>query len=269
MRHVESLGLNIAYRSVGHGPPLVLLHGGMADSRVWAPQMESLADRWTVVAWDAPGCGASDDPPVSWRLPDYAECLTGVIEQVTDARPHVVGLSFGAGLAIELYRQQPRLPASLVLAGAYAGWAGSLPPDQVAQRRTSALRDAGRPSVEWAEEYLPGMFGTDPPDGVVDALRTVMCDTRPAGMVPMLEAFAAADLREVLPHIDVPTLLLYGERDARATRSVREGLYQRIPGADLWVLPRLGHVMNLEDPAMFNDALNRFLTKVGAAAEAR
>ena len=68
MKHVEVSDVGIAYRRAGAGPALVLLHGGMEDSRVWVRQLRGLADEFTVLAWDAPGCGRSADIPETWRL---------------------------------------------------------------------------------------------------------------------------------------------------------------------------------------------------------
>jgi pimeloyl-ACP methyl ester carboxylesterase len=76
MHEVSVDGLRITYRRVGSGDPLVLLHGGFGfDSRAWQPQFDELADTFAVIAWDAPGCGGSDDPPESFRMADYADCL--------------------------------------------------------------------------------------------------------------------------------------------------------------------------------------------------
>jgi pimeloyl-ACP methyl ester carboxylesterase len=63
MRQICVNGLRIAYEQVGDGPPVVLLHGGLSDHREWRRQLLGLADEFTVVAWDAPGCRESSDPP--------------------------------------------------------------------------------------------------------------------------------------------------------------------------------------------------------------
>ncbi len=94
-------GLRIGFRRAGEGPPLVLLHGGLGDSRAWRDQIEELSDEFAVVAWDAPGCGASSDPPETFRLADYADCLARFIKALKLRHPHVLGHSFGAGLALE------------------------------------------------------------------------------------------------------------------------------------------------------------------------
>ena len=142
--------LRIAYARAGEGPPLVLLHGGWSDSRTWRRQLEDLSGDFTVWAWDAPGCGGSTDPPSGWRMADYADCLAGWLEAVGIERPHVLGLSWGGTLALELYRRHPSVPASLVLAGAYAGWAGSLPAEVVTARIERVGRgSSARPKSGW------------------------------------------------------------------------------------------------------------------------
>ncbi len=72
---VESDGHSIAYRFAGDGPALVLLHGFLCDSRVWRRELEDLSDRFTVVAWDAPGGGRSSDPPDPFTITEWAVCL--------------------------------------------------------------------------------------------------------------------------------------------------------------------------------------------------
>lgn len=83
VEHIEVDGVRIAYRRAGTGPPVVLLHGGIGDSRKWVHQLEHLSDRFSLHAWDAPGAGASDDPDEHiFRLPDYADSLAGFIHEL-------------------------------------------------------------------------------------------------------------------------------------------------------------------------------------------
>jgi pimeloyl-ACP methyl ester carboxylesterase len=263
MDSIEVGGLRVAFRRAGDGPALVLLHGGLGDSREWRRQLEGLAEEFTVVAWDAPGCGGSSDPPATFRLPDYADCLAGFIHALGLGRPHVGGLSWGGGLALELYRRHPRLPRSLVLASAYAGWAGSLPPEVVAERVERALAEAELPPEQWVRGYLPGLFTDSAPAEVVEEALAMMLDVRPAGMRPMLHAFAEADLRDVLPRIQVPTLLLYGDADRRSPLEVvAYDLNDKIPGSTLVVLPGVGHQSDMEAPDRFNAEVRDFLRSV-------
>ena len=109
---VDIDGQTVAFERRGQGPPLVLLHGAVCATAVTgAPQLDGLSDEFTVVAWDAPGCGGSFDPPDDYGLDGYADCLAAFIRALGLERPHVLGLSFGSGLALELYRRHPAVPA--------------------------------------------------------------------------------------------------------------------------------------------------------------
>jgi pimeloyl-ACP methyl ester carboxylesterase len=252
-------GRTIACRRAGAGPPLVLLHGGWSDSRAWGPQMTGLADSVEMIAWDAPGCGASDDPPERVALADYADAVAGLIAALQLPAVHLCGLSFGGGLAIAVYQRHPRLVRSLILVGAYAGWKGSLPPAEVEARLLRVRAEADLPPAAWMDGYLPSFFSGAAPPGAAELIRTMMLDVRPAGSVPMLTAFAEADLSGVLPTIAVPTLLLYGELDLRAPRAVAEALHAAIPRSRLVVLSGVGHYLNLAAPTAFNSEVRRFL----------
>ena len=263
MGAVEVDGLRIAFEADGQGPALVLLHGAFSDSRFWRKQLEGLSTDFTVVAWDAPGCGRSSDPPATFRLPEYADCLAGFIDALGLEAPHVLGLSFGGGLALEHYRRYPEVPATLTLASAYAGWAGSLPAHEVEARLGQVLANAQRPVEEWVEEFLPDAFARPVPPQVVNDFTTMMLDVRPAGTVPMLRGFAEADLREVLPEVQVPVLLLYGDADVRSPLRVAEEMDAALPQSRLVVLPGIGHASNLESPETFNNEVRAFLQSAG------
>jgi pimeloyl-ACP methyl ester carboxylesterase len=252
-------GLGIAYERVGAGPPVVLLHGGVSDNREWRRQLEALADEYTVVAWDAPGNGRSDDPPPSFRMPDYADCLARVIAALGLDRPHVVGLSFGATLALELYRRHPHIPRSLVLLGGYAGWAGSLPTEVVAERLAGVERDLAQSPETLARTFLPTLLTEGAPAELAEELMAILVDLHPAGALAQAHAMAEADLRDVLPRIGVPALLLYGEQDVRSPRAVAEDLAAQIPGSELVFIPNAGHMLNMVAADRVNAELRRFL----------
>ena len=101
------------------------------------------------------------------------------------------------------------------------------------------------------------MFSEAAPEDV-DAFGASMLAFRPAGFRAMARA-SAEDLRDALPHINAPTLLVYGDQDVRAPLSVAEDLQAAIPGSELVVLPGIGHVCNIEAPEAFNEAVRTFL----------
>ena len=252
---LRSNGLEIAYERAGEGPPLVLVHGGAVDGRMWRPQLAALADEFTVVAWDEPGAGRSSDVPASFALADYADCLAALIEALALEPAHVAGLSWGGTVVQELYRRHPGLVATLILADTYAGWKGSLPAREV-RARVEGLRQTL--AADRFDPTLPGLFAGDTPPELVPLFEEMAADVRPASMRTALLVMAETDQRDLLPRIAVPTLLLWGELDARSPLGVAHELHRAIPGSELVVIPGAGHVSNLEQPERFNEAVRRF-----------
>jgi pimeloyl-ACP methyl ester carboxylesterase len=256
----EVHGHSIAYRQRGEGP-LLLLHGWPTNSREWSAQIDGLADEFRVIAWDAPGAGQSSDPPENFRLSSWADVLAAFIRALDLERVHVGGLSWGGGLALELYRRHPAMVRSLILMGAYAGWAGSLPTETVEQRLQLMERNIQTPTEDWAPALISTLVADDAPDEIIDKLTSIIAQLHPAATRTALRAFAEADLRTVLSRVDVPTLMLYGEQDQRAPRSVWEPFQSAIPGAELVLIPEVGHMVDMEAPDRVNDEIRTFLKR--------
>jgi pimeloyl-ACP methyl ester carboxylesterase len=256
---VRANGLELAYERAGSGPPLVFVHGAASDSRLWRPQLAALADEFTVVAWDEPGAGRSADVPAGFGLADYADCLAALIDGLALAPAHLAGISWGGTVVQELYRNHPELVATLVLVDTYAGWKGSLPPDEVRARVTGTYRALAVPAEEFdPARALPGWFAGDPPAEFLPLLEEMAADVRPESMRAALLVMSEADQRDLLPRISVPTLLIWGEQDARSPLSVARQFERAIPDTALIVIPGAGHVSNLEQPERFNEAVREF-----------
>lgn len=257
--------LRIAYVQAGKGPPLALLHGGLDDSRSWRRQIEGLEDEFTVLAWDAPGSGGSSDVPESWRMADFADAAAAWLHAIGIERAHVLGLSWGSSVAIELYRRHPQLPSSLILASAYAGWAGSLPPEETTARLDGILAAASLPPEELLKGWS-GIFSGRASRELREELLAIWEDNagvrNPGGYRAMAFSMAEADLRDVLPRIRVPTLLLYGDLDQRSPLRVANDLHAGIPRSRLVVIQGAGHLANAEAPEDFNKHVRRFLRSV-------
>jgi pimeloyl-ACP methyl ester carboxylesterase len=252
-------GLLVSFERAGSGPAVVLLHGYVGDGpATWRDQLDGLAGEFTVVAWDAPGAGRSTDPPESFGMAGYADCLAGFVAALGLDRPHLVGLSFGGALALAAAARHPGVVGSVVVVSGYAGWAGSLPPDVAEQRLAQALALSQLPASDLVDTLLPTMFATAPSADAVDRFAASVEAFHPVGFRAMARA-SAEDLRADLPRIDVPTLLVYGDQDVRAPMPVAEHLHAAVSGSTLTVLPGLGHVCNLEAPQRFNETLRAWL----------
>lgn len=259
MDHVEVDGLRIAYRRQGAGEPLVLLHGAVCDSRIWRVELDRFASSFDVVAWDAPGCGGSSDAPDSWSMTDYARALTGLLDGVGFGAAHVLGHSWGSTLAFQLCLQAATRVRSLTVVGGYAGWAGSLPPDEVERRLSFALRSADALPRRFDPTSMPGLFSDVMPPDRARELAGVMSEIRAPATRTMARALAQADLRSSLANVHVPAMVVVGDQDLRSSVGVARALHRGLPRSSLAVLPGLGHECFLEDADAFDAAVLRFL----------
>jgi pimeloyl-ACP methyl ester carboxylesterase len=268
LSRVEVGGHSIGYRQAGDGPPLVLLHGFLCDSRCWRTQLEDLSDTFCVVAWDAPGAGASPDPPDSFTVTDWAHCFAEFLDVMGIGTAQLVGLSWGGILAQEFYRLYPARVLGFVFADTYAGWRGSFS-ESVAQKRMERCR---RESFLPPEAFVPlwapkEFFSAAASSERADEMAAVVADFHPLGFRLMAQALADTDSTGLLPKIDVPTLLLWGDSDARSPVDVVGAQFRdAIPGAELVVIKNAGHLSNMERPEEFNAQVRRFCSPSPAMA---
>jgi len=258
MHRVNINGLSVAYQLTGQGPALVLLHGFTVDSRMWKPQLDSLSKNFTLIAWDAPGAGQSSDPPASFTINDWADCLARLLDSIRVKQAHILGLSRGGILAQEFYRRHPKLVLSLILSDTYAGWKGSLPDPVPEERLAACIRDASLPPHQFVPKYLGGMFTDSATEKVKQELADIMFEFHPIGFRLMSIGIARLDTRDILAKIKVPTLLIWGEEDKRSPINIAYQFRDEIPGSKLVIISKAGHVCNLEKPDQFNKIVKDF-----------
>lgn len=258
LRSVQVDGQVIAYREAGNGPTLLLLHGFLCDSRCWRHQLSELSDQFRVIAWDAPGAGASSDPRSTFTTASYVHCLAGFLDAVAVEQAHVLGLSWGGILAQEFCRLRAERLRSLVLADTYAGWKGSLPEPAWRERLRACLLDADGAPQALVAKFLPGLFTDAAPRELLEEMSAIVSEFHPVGFRLMSLSSAEVDTRDLLPNIRVPTLLLWGDDDRRSPIHIAEQLHAAIPRAELAIVSSAGHVSNMEQPAAFNSHVRRF-----------
>ncbi len=259
---VDVDGLQIAYERAGSGPPVVLSHGFVGDGRsTWGSQADALADEFTVVLWDAPGAGDSDDPPEGFGMADYADCLASFLCTLEVGPAHLGGLSFGGALALATFHRHRGLASSLILVSAYAGWAGSLGPQIAEQRLARSVELSNGTPDDFVAAMVPGMFSPSADGPRVAAFVESVRAFHPAGFRAMARA-SVDDQRHVLAEVDVPMLLVYADHDTRAPVAVGEAIHAAVPGSELVVLDGPGHECGVEAPDDVTRALRRFLRSV-------
>jgi len=254
--------MKLAFDRAGAGSPLLLLHAGIADRRMWQPQLTSLAGSFDMVAPDLPGFGDSPAPtePTSPRA-----SLAALLDDLGLDRVDVVGCSYGGSTALDFTLEYPARVRRLVLVG--AGISGK--PLGESDRELFAEVDAAEAAgdldqVNRAEIRLwldgpgrPAGCVGDPVRGLVlrmngDSLRKPAWDGR---LLERLEPAAAGLLDEVRS----PTLVMVGEHDLPHCHRAAEILAGSIPHAVSEVIPDTAHLPTLERPDLVDPLLVDFL----------
>lgn len=268
MRHAktfEHAGRVIRYVDEGDGPPLLFVHAFPLRADMWAPQFAARPAGWRVLAPDLSGFGGS---PRSAATParhvrDHAADLLALLAAAASSTPAViVGLSMGGYIAFECWRQRPDLVRGLVLADTRAEADG----DEARQRRRdmqATAREQGMHAI--AEAMLPNLLGataqTTNPHLAVE-VRALIEANEASGVIDALEVLRTRpDSRDMLARIACPTLVLVGEEDTLTPKPLAQAMADGIDGATLVIVPRAGHLSNLEHPVAFTGALTDWLTR--------
>lgn len=263
---INANNLALDYSDNGGGIPLLLIHGYPLSRALWEPQVTGLADAARVLALDLRGHGSSDPVPGPYSISVLADDCRGFLDALGITRPVVLGgLSMGGYVVFEFYRKYPQRIAGLILA---ATRAGADSPEAKASRDKAATtaRDKGVSAI--VETMLPKMlspksYQTRPE--LVTRVRKMMTSTSFAGVVGDLAAMRdRTDSTALLAQIDKPTLILHGADDQLIPPAEAQVMSAAIPSARLHILPDAGHLLNLEQPEAFNDAVRRFLISVAA-----
>lgn len=259
----------MAYEDTGRGPPLLLIHGFPLGRRLWRPQLENLLGVARVIAPDLRGHGDSEAVPGPYTMELLADDCHALLRECGVDQPVVVcGLSMGGYVAMAFARKYPEQVAGLVLAATRAS-ADTTEGRAGRDRSIAVAREKGVEAI--VDGMLPKLLAPDTlaqRKGVVDYARKMMLMTSAEGMVGALEGMKTRpDMTEWLRNFGKPTLILHGAEDEIIPPRDAEALREVIPGAALQLIPNAGHLLNLEQPAIFNAALRQFLRSVTGADE--
>jgi len=249
----------------GTGAPVVLVHGWSLSSAVFDAEAAVLARAHRVIAPDLRGHGRSG--PGAFSLTDLAHDLAGLVDGLRLERAVLAGWSLGAQVAIAaLPLVRTRVSALVLVAGtprftAGEGWPHGLPAQSVEVLAHRVRRDPARAAVRFFE----GMFAEGELDAEerrrADAVRAAIPVPDPAAARAGLAVLAQEDLRSSLARLDLPVLLLHGERDPICPVGASRAMADVIPGARLAIVPGAGHAPFLSRPGVLADAI----LSVGAA----
>jgi 3-oxoadipate enol-lactonase len=267
MPTAEVSGLTLNYQDTGgDGTPVLVLHAFPLDSQMWDPQVDSLGERYRMIAPDLKGFGGSDAPddPSAYSMDSYADEVRGLLDSLGLSKIVLTGVSMGGYVSLAIWRRHPEVVGALVLADTRAD---ADPPEGV-ERRTAQQEQVRKEGIPALVEALPqGLLGRTTwekkPD-VVARVRSLMERNPPSGWIGALEAMKTRpDSTSALTSISVPTLVIVGEEDGITPPESSRKMHEHIGGSRLVVIPEAGHLSNLEAPDAFTGALAEFLAGLG------
>jgi pimeloyl-ACP methyl ester carboxylesterase len=261
------------YERHGSGEPLLLITGFTISSAVFEPILPLYGRRFECLTYDNRGSGRSGAPLMPTSMPELAADAARLLDALDVESAHVYGLSMGGMIAQELALRFPERVRGLVLGGTTPGGPRAFRPGmrEVQALATSAAAGVHRPGRPWLAEWLfSPEFRREQPERVQRLLEHFDRHRAPAhGALAHLWASVYHDTFSRLGSIQAPTLVLHGEHDAMTPLANARLLAERIPDAELRVVPAAGHAYLLERPEESLDLLTEWLDERGPIAAGR
>jgi 3-oxoadipate enol-lactonase len=253
----------------GSGELVVFMHGIGGNRSNWRPQLPAFGERFSAVAWDARGYGASDDYEGALAFDDFVSDVLRVLDHFGVDKGHLVGLSMGGRIAMRTALLHPERIATLTLVDTHEGFAAFTAEQRQAfvdSRRAPLL--AGKEPSDIADPVARSLIGPHATAEHLDELRRSIASLHKASYIKSLEATVAqVDLGDISV-ITAPAHFVVGEDDPLTPPAMHHEMAAKMGGAQVSVLPRAGHLSNIENPQAFNEAALRWLVQrpgLGAA----
>ena len=273
-------GHDVAVRHAGHGPAILLIHGMAGSSTTWQPIIGRLAERFTVICPDLPGHGRSDKPRGDYSLGAYASGLRDLLRELGCERATIVGQSLGGGIAMQFTYQYPQFCARMVLVGS-GGLGNEVLPllraltfPGVEYLLPVAFPSFVRDGVESAASFV-SRFGLRASPQVVEIWRSYSSLTDPETRLAFVQTLRSViDLRgqrvsaedKLYLAADIPTMIVWGERDPIIPVSHAYRAHEAMPGSRLEIFADTGHFPHCEEPERFAGLLVEFIDSTRAHA---
>jgi pimeloyl-ACP methyl ester carboxylesterase/biotin operon repressor len=268
-------GVTLHAEEAGQGEPLVFIHEFAGDHRSWEPQIRFFSAAYRCVTYAARGYPPSDVPtdPAAYSQARAVADAIAVLDGLGIARAHVAGLSMGGFTALHLVLSHPDRILSAVVAGAGYGAQPERADAFRAESMLTAAAFAAEGAAKVAERYAVGparvQFQNKNPRGWAEFAAALAGHSDLGSALTMRGVQAARPslyaLTDELAKVGIPVLVLVGDEDDGGLEPALM-LKRTIPSSGLAVLPRTGHTANLEEPDVFNRAVDRFLGAVARGA---
>ncbi|HEX4330234.1 MAG TPA: alpha/beta fold hydrolase [Burkholderiales bacterium] len=256
-------GININYSVQGEGPWVVMSHSLACDSRMWENEIKALSKRYKVLALDTRGHGGTDAPAGDYTLDTLADDIKGAFDALGVKDPHWIGLSMGGIIAQFAALKYPGIFKSMVLADTTSGYApnaAALWAERIANVRAKGVGAIVQGTLE---RWFTEPFRKSHPE-VIDKVGGWIAQTPANGFCGCAAALPTINVTARLQELKVPTLVICGEQDMGTPPAMAQAIHQNLPGAELVMIPNAAHLSNMEQPAAFLAAVEKFYSRIGA-----
>lgn len=251
-----------SFRSAGAGPALLLLHGISSQSGSWVGQLDALAARFRVIAWDAPGYGRSDALlPAAPVAADYAAALAALLDALGLDRAVVVASSLGALVAGAFAARWPARVAGLVLLNPAGGYGRAAPAEREAKLAARLERLAALGPAGMARELAPGMLSATASDEARALAAWSTARLRPDGYAQAARMLAGGSLADDAARYGGPVLVVAASADTITPPAGCEAIAAAFPRASYRLLQGPGHLSYLDAPEAVNALVAEFASR--------
>jgi 3-oxoadipate enol-lactonase len=258
----------LAASLAGQGPLLLFMHGIGGNRSNWRAQLPHFAGHFSCIAWDARGYGDSDDYPGPLAFDQFVLDLLGVLDHFGAERAHLVGLSMGGRIAMRAALLHPARIATLTLVDTHEGFEAFSPAQRQAfvdSRRAPLL--AGKEPRDIADAVARSLVGPNArPEHLqqlVDSIAALHKDSYIKSLQATVEQVVLGDISS----ISAPAHFIVGAHDSLTPVAMHHEMAAKMGGAPVSVLPRAGHLSNIENPDAFNAAAMAWLRPRAALAD--
>ena len=252
----------IAVDQAGRGELVVFLHGIGGNRTNWTEQIEHFGEHFHALAWDARGYGLSDDYEGPLDFGDFSRDLAKLVDHYGVERAHLVGLSMGGRIAQDFYARYPERVSTLVLVSTFTGFKHFSDAERlqfVELRRRPLLE--GKEPKDIAPVVAKTLAGPRATEAQYARLVASMAALHKESYLKTIESTTMYDAEPDLEAIAVPTLLVFGGSDGLTRADLGQQMASRIRGAEFVVIEHAGHLVNIEAPEAFDEAVLHFLLK--------
>jgi pimeloyl-ACP methyl ester carboxylesterase len=259
---VEVNDIEMYYEAQGDGDPLLLVAGIGQDHNTWGFMAPGLSSRFRLIMPDNRGVGQTDMPDMAYTVERMASDMLGLLDELEIQSAHVVGHSLGAAIAFEMGRGHPdRVRKVVMMSGLYPGPQVVMPSAEamaLLTDRSGEPQDLVERGVRVAT--APG-FKERRPELFEMLVQAGLNRTQPPKIYERQSAAGGLYLQadHLTEGFEPPLLLIYGEHDAVAPPANGERIQEKLPQADLTLIPEAGHFLHVEQPAAVNRAIIEFL----------